>query len=91
MNNEGLVALPCPFCGREVDFDDPDTLYPSGTGWKEFDNGGMMMRSYHSFRDVPKEQWCYTLHCVLQAGGCGVEMPGDSIEEVLERWNTRVK
>ena len=52
---------PCPFCGKAVDLNDEDTLYPSGTGWKDHPDG---IRSYHSFREVPKEQWCYDLHCV---------------------------
>lgn len=30
---------PCPFCGRAINADDIDTLYPSGTGWKEDEDG----------------------------------------------------
>jgi hypothetical protein len=69
--------------------EDPDTCYPTGTGWKIFKNGEDEMRSYHNFRDVPKEQWCYSLHCLPHAGGCGAEMHGDSKEEVIENWNRR--
>ncbi len=77
----------CPFCGHKVDLDDPDTLYPNGTGWKIRDNG---MRSYHSFHDVPREQWCYSMHCPTTAGGCGAEISGDSAQECIDKWNTRV-
>jgi hypothetical protein len=78
---------PCPFCGHPVDLDDPDTLYPTGTGWKIRAKG---FKSYHSFREVPKEQWCYSMHCPTTAGGCGVEMSGDTKEEAIEKWNKRV-
>ena len=80
---------PCPFCGKKVDLDDHDVLYPSGTAWylpPELDG----MKAYTNFRDVPKEQWCYTLHCPIQSGGCGAEMSGDSKEECKEHWNRRV-
>lgn len=78
--------LPCPFCGKTVDLEDGDTLYPNGTGWKTVDG---MFRGYCGFREVPKEQWCYSLHCTESAGGCGVEMSADSREEAIAKWNTR--
>lgn len=78
---------PCPFCGKSVDLNNEDTLYPSGTGWKDHPGG---IRSYYSFREVTKEQWCYDLHCVEHHGGCGVVMSGDSPEEAIEKWNKRV-
>jgi hypothetical protein len=74
----------CPFCGKKVDLDDPDTLYPNGIGWKF--NEELQCRTYHKFSEVPKEQWCYSLHCSV---GCGVEMHGDTREEAIERWNKR--
>ena len=77
----------CPFCGHKVDLEDPDTLYPNGNGWKILSNG---RKGYYSFRDVPKEQWCYSLHCVTTTGGCGVEMSANTKEEAIERWNRRV-
>lgn len=78
--------LPCPFCGMEVDLEDGDTLYPTGSGWKDCVGG---FRSYHNYKEVPKEQWCYGLHCPTTAGGCGVEMQGDSMKETIEKWNKR--
>ena len=80
-------TLPCPFCGKAINANDNDTLYPSGTGWKEEADG---FRSYHSVYDVPKEQWCYKIVCQEHYGGCGAEIHGDSIEEVKEKWNKRV-
>ncbi len=77
----------CPFCGHPMDMADPDTLYPTGTGWKLQPNG---IKSYHSFHAVPKEQWCYSIHCVTTSGGCGVEISGDSAQECIDRWNKRV-
>lgn len=78
---------PCPFCGRAVDLEDMDTLYPSGIGW-EFDTA-LQLRIYHTYRDVPKEQWCWSMHCPESAGGCGAEVPGDSREEALTKWCAR--
>lgn len=77
----------CPFCGKEVDLDDPDTLYPNGSGWKIRHNG---MISYHSYREVPPEQWCYSIHCPTTAGGCGAEISGNSQQECMDKWNNRV-
>ena len=76
---------PCPFCGKVPDLEDPDTLYPNGTGWKVTKG----FRHYVSFRDVQKEQWCYTLHCVTTSGGCGAEVSGDSAEEAISKWEKR--
>lgn len=76
----------CPFCGHPVDLDDQDTIYPNGIGWKDRPGG---FRSYHSYRLVPKEQWCYSIHCVTTSGGCGAKISGDSEEECIEKWNRR--
>jgi hypothetical protein len=84
---ENVDMLPCPFCGKGVDLDDEDTLYPSGVGWK-FDEE-LQMRTYHRLHDVPPEQWCYGLHCSTNSGGCSAEIHGDSKEEVVYKWNRR--
>lgn len=76
----------CPFCGHHVDLEDPDVLYPNGTGWKIRSDG---LRSYHHFREVPPDQWCYSMHCPTTSGGCGAEISGDSKEEAVEKWNRR--
>lgn len=81
-----LGLRPCPFCGRAMDVEHPDTLYPNGTGWKQRGDS----RSYHNFREVPKEQWCYSVHCDTSSGGCGAEISGDSAEEAVSAWNRRV-
>lgn len=78
---------PCPFCGAELDIsDDVDIVYPNGSGWKIRPDG---FKSYHSFRDVPKEQWCYLVNCNTLAGGCGAEVHGDSRQEAVQKWNMR--
>lgn len=76
---------PCPFCGKSIDADDRDTLYPSGTGWK--DDGEI--RYYVSIYETSREQWCYNIVCQTHYGGCGAEVHGDSITEVKEKWNRR--
>lgn len=78
---------PCPFCGHTIDLDDPDTIYPNGTGWEDHDDIGL--RSYYPRREVPKEQWCYSVHCSTNSGGCGAELSGDSRTEAIEKWNKR--
>lgn len=76
---------PCPFCGKEPDISDGDSLYPTGTGWK--DEGEY--RSYHKGSEVPKEQWCYAAGCSELSGGCSAEVFGDSRQEAIDKWNTR--
>lgn len=87
MSNENNELKPCPFCGLKPDLEDGDTLHPSATGWKPQQNG---IRTYHSFREVPKEQWCWEINCPTTAGGCGINMTDDSKEEVIAKWNKRV-
>lgn len=82
-----IAPLPCPFCGKAVDMEDHDTLYPSGIGWSDTDHPPF--RTYHNARHVPKEQWCWSMNCPTPAGGCGAEMTGDSREEALKKWNRR--
>jgi len=76
---------PCPFCGRELDITDGDSLYPNGMGWK--DEGEY--RSYHRGMEVPKEQWCYAAGCSELSGGCGAEVSGDNRQEAIDKWNAR--
>ena len=67
--------------------EDPDTLYPTGVGWEIHRS---CHRSYKSFREVPKEQWCYGMHCVTTSGGCGATVTGNSIDAAVAAWNRRV-
>ena len=77
--------LPCPFCGKKVDKNLVDTLYPTGRGWIEEGR----LRYYVSYREAPKEQWCWQMRCPEVSGGCGAEIHGDSRSEVMAKWNTR--
>lgn len=77
---------PCPFCGKKINAEDPDTLYPTGTGWRQETEE---FRSYHRATDVSREHWCYKIVCQEHYGGCGAEIHGDSIDEVKEKWNKR--
>lgn len=69
-------AKPCPFCGMPVDFEDEDTLF-------------VLLPPPRTRWVVPKEQWCWGMHCPTPAGGCGAMITGDSREEALAKWNTR--
>lgn len=82
---------PCPFCGKEIDINDPDTLYPSGVSWVsiEEESGIEGLIAYVSSKEYPEANRCYQLICQVHQGGCGAEMHGDSVEEVLTKWNKR--
>jgi hypothetical protein len=83
--NTDITPLPCPFCERQPELENPDTLYPNGVGWK-LQRG---FRFYVNFREVPQEQWCYGMHCCECCGGCGAEINGDSEAEAVSKWNRR--
>jgi hypothetical protein len=78
---------PCPFCGKEVDLDDPDTLYPSGILYRNLEGGGRSYGTRKEFGEIYDGK-CYVLHCYTGVG-CGVSMSGDSMEEVIEQWERR--
>lgn len=79
--------LPCPFCGKCVDPDDVDTLHPSGIYWRFEEDIG---RTYHRMRDRLKtDNACWEINCPPVAGGCGVNIIGDSVDEVVASWNRR--
>ena len=80
---------PCPFCGKQPDLSDPDTLYPSGTLWRWEPKFKMRVYFHQNDRQF-SDGACYTLHCTRQAGGCGAEMHADSREETISAWNSRV-
>ena len=76
---------PCPFCGMQPDMEDCDTLYPNGSAWLISDGDTHFVN-----RDqAPKENWCYSMHCVQTGGGCGAEVSGNSKQEAIEKWNRR--
>lgn len=78
---------PCPFCGKVPDMEDGDTLYPNATAW--IYDAELECNVYVSFREAPKEQWCYSFHCPTVSGGCGCEVHGNTKEDAVARWNTR--
>jgi hypothetical protein len=82
----GEALLPCPFCGRPVDDDLSDTLYQSGTYWRE-DEGFRHYISRRERRDG--DQPCWSMHCVSNGGGCGAQITADSEPEVRAAWNRR--
>ena len=76
----------CPFCGLQVDIADSDVLHIDGA-YVDEPNG---MRHYVSAWDEKRTGFCYVLNCPVHYGGCGCSMSGDSIQEVLDKWNERV-
>ena len=84
---------PCPFCGLQSDVDWDDTLYPSGSGWREDPCGteGRYLRHYLGANE--RHRWqgtCYQINCAEIYGGCGVNITGDSKQEVIDKWNYRL-
>lgn len=80
---------PCPFCGLQSHQDWDDTLHPSGIGWAEDDEHVPYYLSIDQY-----EEWqgtCYKLTCAEVYGGCGASATGDSQEEVINKWNRRIK
>lgn len=90
-----IECKPCPFCGMQIDPEDIDTLYPSGTGWIDMPfeevEGGSYRHYVNAFaHEVPKDQWCYKIICNESYGGCAAEIHADSKQEAIEKWNKRV-
>jgi hypothetical protein len=79
------TALPCPFCGAEIDLSDEDVLYPTGA-WKTHESG---FRGYLRPNDPTREGLVWSIHCNVIYGGCSAEMSADSKEEVVQKWNRR--
>lgn len=78
--------LPCPFCGHKPPADLADTLYPSGTYWREEDG----LRHYVGHRErMDGDNPCWTMHCKVSDWGCGAKITADSEEEVIAAWNRR--
>lgn len=80
-------ALPCPFCGNEIDLEDEDTLHITGA-WKTVHNH---FRAYLRPQDPTAEGYVYGIHCNVIYGGCGASINEDSVWEVVKAWNTRAK
>lgn len=81
-----LELKSCPFCGHVI-YDIQDALHPTGRGWRVDDDIRHYLPAKESHR-FHGEVW--SLNCLENEGGCGVEMNGDSREEVIEKWQRRV-
>lgn len=85
-----MKLKPCPFCGLTSDTEWEDTLYLS-SGWKDEDlcGDGTLVRHYVSIFDNTRHGMSYGILCSTTYGGCGASITGDSVEEVIEKWNKR--
>ena len=68
---------PCPFCGFILNINDPDCIYPATIS--EYDETIDKMVFY-----------LYEINCYENGGGCGASILGDSIDDCINKWNTRV-
>lgn len=92
MNTQLNDALkPCPFCNMQPPDDLSDTLYPTGTYWRELNEEGLEGLRHYFGRGQAKEGdgQCWTMHCTTNMGGCGAQISGDTREQAIAAWNTR--
>lgn len=83
-----INLLPCPFCGHTHPVDDQaDVIYPTGA-WREVNEGYIIYFPY--YQREPDDGLVWSIHCVECSGGCGAEISGNTKEEVIKKWNTRV-
>lgn len=81
-----LEFLPCPFCGKVVDLDNGDTLYPAGMYWRITDG----IKHHIRYKDTQQgDESCWGMHCPETAGGCGAEIEADSKNDAVNKWNRR--
>lgn len=77
---------PCPFCGTQL-YVSPECVRQSGVFWRERHDG---MHHYVKAADATVHDTpCYMAQCNPVIGGCGAEMHADSLDAVIEGWNTR--
>lgn len=73
-----MVLKSCPFCGFVPDRNEPDCIYPAARG--EYDPLA---------QQIVFPVW--NLVCYETGGGCGAHILGDSVDECITKWNTRVE
>lgn len=67
--------------------EDGDTIYPSGVFWRDSHEG----RIYEGIKGrLETDNVCWMITCPEVSGGCSAEMHGDSVEEVIAKWNHRI-
>lgn len=81
-----IILKDCPLCGKQPDLQDGDTLYPINIFWKDTPDGRMY--GSRNTLELPQGQ-SWTMHCPVTAGGCGMEISGDSKQETIDAWNRR--
>lgn len=82
--------LPCPFCGKQCDIDDPDNVHPTGGVWEDVPGTGRIyfnrysqITGYHSWGEV------IMVECSLRTGGCGASVTDDTYRDAVAKWNKR--
>lgn len=90
MKKEDIKLKPCPFCGMtpNMKLDADDILHPSGIHWRDTGAG------YYEYskRSEAKEgsHPCWEVNCLEIAGGCGANIIGHSMNDAVDKWNSRV-
>lgn len=85
---KGPTYLPCPFCGKAPDPTDRSTLHPTGIYWRN--DAEIGCRTYHSHQERREDDGkCWSFNCLIESGGCGAEIHGDTEEAAIAAWNRR--
>jgi len=67
------LVKPCPFCGLQMEDSDRDDYLHT-------------IPCIVGKRDLGVY---WSINCLECAGGCGVQMRGDTEQEVIDKWNRR--
>jgi hypothetical protein len=95
---------PCPFCGNQPGhYNLHDSLYPTGEWVKspfldirDFgEDLGIIYYYQHPLQILLESQitergYVWSFSCLESEFGCGCELTGNSIDEVMNKWNRRV-
>lgn len=79
---KAVPKLKCPVCGKSLDLTDEDVLHKSATFARHHSSGRVSYVSRMDSRQTDVQ--CWELHCPEHYGGCGMNITGDSRDELID-------
>lgn len=78
----------CPLCDLNVMACTDDSFHSAAKSWILVNN----KKKYFHIRDPEylTGTRCYVASCPESAGGCGLSLEGESLQETADKWNNRV-